>query len=62
MDEPSNHLDALSVEWLQDYLGRYRGALFLITHDRYFLDRVTSRILEIDRGYLNPYCGNYCYY
>ena len=62
MDEPTNHLDALSVEWLQDYLSRYRGALFLITHDRYFLDRVTSRILEIDRGDLYPYSGNYSYY
>ncbi|MEM8613702.1 MAG: ATP-binding cassette domain-containing protein [Cyanobacteria bacterium P01_H01_bin.105] len=62
MDEPTNHLDALSVEWLQDYLGRYRGALFLITHDRYFLDRVTNRILEIDRGDLLPYAGNYSYY
>ncbi len=62
MDEPTNHLDALSVEWLQDYLSRYRGALFLITHDRYFLDRVTNRILEIDRGDLFPYGGNYSYY
>ncbi|MEM1242737.1 MAG: ATP-binding cassette domain-containing protein, partial [Cyanobacteria bacterium P01_H01_bin.26] len=43
MDEPTNHLDALSVEWLQDYLSRYQGALFLITHDRYFLDQVTTR-------------------
>lgn len=62
MDEPTNHLDAMSVEWLQDYLGRYRGALFLITHDRYFLDRVTNRILEIDRGDLYTYAGNYSYY
>lgn len=62
MDEPTNHLDALSVEWLQDYLSRYRGALFLITHDRYFLDRVTNRILEIDRGDLYTYSGNYSYY
>ncbi|MGD1853798.1 MAG: ATP-binding cassette domain-containing protein [Leptolyngbyaceae cyanobacterium] len=62
MDEPTNHLDALSVEWLQDYLSRYRGALFLITHDRYFLDRVTNRILEIDRGDLYSYSGNYSYY
>jgi ATP-binding cassette subfamily F protein uup len=46
MDEPTNHLDALSVEWLQSYLNRFRGALLLITHDRYFLDRVTNRILE----------------
>jgi ABC transport system ATP-binding/permease protein len=62
MDEPTNHLDALSVEWLQQYLNRYRGALLLITHDRYFLDRVTNRILEIDRGDLYSYEGNYSYY
>ncbi|NJK49423.1 ABC-F family ATP-binding cassette domain-containing protein [Candidatus Gracilibacteria bacterium] len=62
MDEPTNHLDALSVEWLQSYLNRYRGALLLITHDRYFLDRVTNRILEIDRGELYSYSGNYSYY
>jgi ATP-binding cassette subfamily F protein uup len=62
MDEPTNHLDALSVEWLQSYLNRYRGALLLITHDRYFLDRVTNRILEIDRGDLYAYSGNYAYY
>ena len=62
MDEPTNHLDALSVEWLQSYLNRYRGALLLITHDRYFLDRVTNRILEIDRGDLYAYSGNYSYY
>ena len=62
MDEPTNHLDAESVEWLQDYLVRYRGALLLITHDRYFLDRVTNRILEIDRGDLYAYAGNYSYY
>jgi ATP-binding cassette subfamily F protein uup len=62
MDEPTNHLDALSVEWLQSYLNRYRGALLLITHDRYFLDRVTNRILEIDRGDLYTYSGNYAYY
>jgi ABC transport system ATP-binding/permease protein len=62
MDEPTNHLDALSVEWLQEYLNRFRGALLLITHDRYFLDRVTNRILEIDRGDLFAYDGNYSYY
>jgi ATP-binding cassette subfamily F protein uup len=62
MDEPTNHLDALSVEWLQGYLNRFRGALLLITHDRYFLDRVTNRILEIDRGDLYTYSGNYAYY
>lgn len=62
MDEPTNHLDALSVEWLQSYLNRYRGAILLITHDRYFLDRVTNRIIEIDRGDIYSYSGNYSYY
>jgi len=62
MDEPTNHLDALSVEWLQSYLTRFRGALLLITHDRYFLDRVTNRIIEIDRGDIYTYSGNYAYY
>ncbi|MGK7929705.1 MAG: ABC-F family ATP-binding cassette domain-containing protein [Spirulina sp.] len=61
-DEPTNHLDAESVEWLQNYLKSARGALLLITHDRYFLDRVTNRILEIDRGDLYSYAGNYSYY
>ncbi len=62
MDEPTNHLDANSVEWLQSYLKGFRGALLLITHDRYFLDRVTNRIIEIDRGDLFSYSGNYSYY
>nr|MDJ0702178.1 ABC-F family ATP-binding cassette domain-containing protein [Leptolyngbyaceae cyanobacterium MO_188.B28] len=62
MDEPTNHLDAESVEWLQAYLDRFRGAILLITHDRYFLDRVTKRILAIDRGDLYTYAGNYAYY
>jgi ABC transport system ATP-binding/permease protein len=62
MDEPTNHLDALSVEWLQSYLKRFRGALLLITHDRYFLDQVTNNIVEIDRADLYTYAGNYSYY
>lgn len=62
MDEPTNHLDAMSVEWLQSYLKGFRGALLLITHDRYFLDLVTNRIIEIDRGDLYSYAGNYSYY
>lgn len=63
MDEPTNHLDANSVEWLQSYLNhRYRGALFLVTHDRYFLDQVTNRIIEIDRADIFNYSGNYSYY
>ncbi|MEA5512385.1 ABC-F family ATP-binding cassette domain-containing protein [Crocosphaera sp. UHCC 0190] len=62
MDEPTNHLDALSVEWLQSYLNRYQGALLLITHDRYFLDKVTNRIIEIDQGDIYQYAGNYAYF
>ena len=62
MDEPTNHLDAESVEWLQEYLDRFGGAILLITHDRYFLDRVTNRIIEIDRADLYTYSGNYSYY
>jgi ATP-binding cassette subfamily F protein uup len=62
MDEPTNHLDAMTVEWLQSYLQKFRGALLLITHDRYFLDRVTNRILEIEQGDLYSYSGNYAYY
>ncbi|CCH67606.1 COG0488: ATPase components of ABC transporters with duplicated ATPase domains [Richelia intracellularis HH01] len=62
MDEPTNHLDAESVEWLQSYLNHYHGALLLITHDRYFLDRVTNRIIEIDRGDVYSYPGSYSYY
>ena len=62
MDEPTNHLDAESVEWLQNYLDSFGGAILLITHDRYFLDKVTNRILEIDRADLYTYSGNYSYF
>ncbi len=62
MDEPTNHLDAMSVEWLQSYLNTFSGAILLITHDRYFLDRVTNKILEIDRGDIYTYSGNYSYF
>ena len=62
MDEPTNHLDAESVQWLQEYLQKFSGAIFLITHDRYFLDQVTNRILEIDRADMYSYNGNYSYF
>jgi ATP-binding cassette subfamily F protein uup len=62
LDEPTNHLDADTIEWLEDYLRRYAGALLLVTHDRYFLDRVTNRIFEIDRGAVQNFNGNYAYY
>ncbi|MFB6466094.1 ABC-F family ATP-binding cassette domain-containing protein [Cytobacillus sp. Hz8] len=59
LDEPTNHLDYDSVKWLEEYLGMFQGALFLVTHDRYFLDRVTNRIFELDGGKLYSYKGNY---
>jgi ATP-binding cassette subfamily F protein uup len=62
LDEPTNHLDALCIEWLQGQLDRFRGALVLITHDRYVLDRVTRRIVEVDRGVARSYAGNYAAY
>ncbi|MEP7234442.1 MAG: ABC-F family ATP-binding cassette domain-containing protein [Ignavibacteriota bacterium] len=62
LDEPTNHLDAETISWLEQYLSRYSGALLLVTHDRYFLDRVTDHILEIDRGTTQLFDGNYEYY
>ena len=62
LDEPTNHLDADTIKWLEDYLKNYKGALLLVTHDRYFLDRVTNKIFEIDRGNVQVFRGNYSYY
>ncbi len=59
LDEPTNHLDNDMTEYLEDYLNNYRGALVMVTHDRYFLDRVTNRIVEIDKGYIYSYNANY---
>ncbi|MCT4542076.1 MAG: ABC-F family ATP-binding cassette domain-containing protein [Vallitalea sp.] len=59
LDEPTNHIDDTLIEWLEDYLNNCKGALLMITHDRYFLDRVTNRILELDNGKLYSYLGNY---
>ncbi len=59
LDEPTNHLDDRMISWLEDYLRSYKGAVLLVTHDRYFLDKVTGKILEIDHGKLYIYEGNY---
>ncbi|MCT4619548.1 MAG: ABC-F family ATP-binding cassette domain-containing protein [Marinisporobacter sp.] len=59
LDEPTNHIDNETIKWLEEYLNKRKGALLMITHDRYFLDRVTNRILEIDGGNLYQYTGNY---
>lgn len=62
LDEPTNHLDFDSIEWLEKYLADYKGALLLVTHDRYFLDRVTNHIWELSFGHLYEYEGNYAKY
>ncbi len=59
LDEPTNHLDASMTEWLEDYLNSFSGAFIMVTHDRYFLDRVTNRIVELDKGKLYSYAANY---
>ena len=59
LDEPTNHIDNESVEWLEQYLNKRKGALLMITHDRYFLDRVSNKIIELDKGRLFSYEGNY---
>lgn len=59
LDEPTNHLDSGMVRWLEEYLIKYKGILIMVTHDRYFLDRVTNKIVEIDKGKLYTYEANY---
>lgn len=62
LDEPTNHLDSNAIEWLEEYLNNRKGALLMITHDRYFLDRVSNKIIELDKGRLFEYTGNYTSY
>lgn len=62
LDEPTNHLDIKTMFWLEDYLSSYKGAILVVSHDRYFLDRLTSRTLELERGTLTSYKGNYSKY
>ena len=59
LDEPTNHLDGQMAQWLEDFLIRFRGALVMVTHDRYFLDRVATRIVEVDQGKIYSYLGSY---
>lgn len=59
LDEPTNHLDNAMSEWLEEYLIQFKGAILMVTHDRYFLDRVVNRIVEVDQGKLYSYPGNY---
>ncbi len=62
LDEPTNHLDTGSIEWLEDFLARYNGTCLFVTHDRYFLDRVATRVLELAQGKFYSYAGNYTDY
>lgn len=62
LDEPTNHLDNQAIDWLEEYLQKFNGALLMVTHDRYFLERVSSRIIELDRAHLYSYPGNYSTY
>ena len=62
LDEPTNHLDNETIDFLEDYLNQRKGALIMITHDRYFLDRVSNKIIELDKGKLFEYYGNYSYF
>ncbi len=62
LDEPTNHLDFKTLNWLEEYLTDYKGAIFVVSHDRYFLDKIVDNIFEIERGRLNTYKGNYSSY
>jgi ATP-binding cassette subfamily F protein 3 len=62
LDEPTNHLDLVTIEWLEGFLKEYRGAAFIISHDRYFLDNVVGRIYELEYDHMEEYLGNYSYY
>jgi ATP-binding cassette subfamily F protein uup len=62
LDEPTNHLDLEMIEWLEAFFSKEKISLFMVTHDRYFLERVCNQIIELDQGVLYPYSGNYSYY
>ena len=62
LDEPTNHLDMESISWLETYLLNYPGAVFIVSHDRYFLDKVVTKVIEIDAGQVRMYSGNYSAY
>lgn len=62
LDEPTNHLDMDSIAWLETYLMNYRGAVLIVSHDRYFLDKVVTKVIEIDQGHVRMFAGNYSDY
>lgn len=59
LDEPTNHLDISTIEWLEEYLKSYKGAILFVSHDRYFINSLATRVLEIEKGKLESYSGNY---
>lgn len=62
LDEPTNHLDMSSISWLETYLLNYKGSVLIVSHDRYFLDRIASKIIEIDNTKVTVFSGNYSDY
>lgn len=62
LDEPTNHLDLSSIEWLETYLSNYQGTVVIVSHDRYFLDRIVNKVIDIDMGHVETYTGNYSEY
>ncbi len=62
LDEPTNHLDLSSIEWLETYLMNYQGTVIIVSHDRYFLDRIVNKVIDIDMGHVETYTGNYTEY
>lgn len=62
LDEPTNHLDMNSIAWLETYLLNYKGAVLIVSHDRYFLDRIAGKVIEIDQSKATTFMGNYSDY
>src|SRR5690606_29897728 len=62
LDEPTNHLDLPSIKWLENYLQAFDGSIVIVSHDRYFLDRIINKTVESRKGKLTVYAGNYSYY
>ena len=62
LDEPTNHLDMSSIAWLENYLLNYKGSVIIVAHDRYFLDKIVTKVVELDNGKATVYLGNYSAY
>ena len=62
LDEPTNHLDMESISWLEGFLSSYQGSVIIVSHDRYFLDKIVTKIVELDNGHSQVYNGNYTYF